>query len=184
MRNRVWPDNEPDPEFRAAVADVAPLRHAPRVRHAPRYPHPIARQRQRDQQYVLHEMLHAPLSLDDALDCGDELQFLRNGLPRDTLRRLRRGHWVIQAELDLHGFSTWDAHDQVLAFLAECLARGHRCIRIVHGKGLRSKNREPILKPKLARWLMQRDEILAFSQARGVDGGGGALMVLLRAWSP
>ena len=96
------------------------------------------------------------------------------------MRQLRRGHWVIQDELDLHGLTTAQARPLLVEFLNDCRRAGFRCVRIVHGKGLRSKNREPVLKGKVAGWLMQRDEVLAFCQARPTEGGGGAVIVLLR----
>ena len=102
-------------------------------------------------------------------------------MPRLTLRKLRRGHWVVQAQLDLHGMTSDEARMNLVAFLNACKKNGHRCIRIIHGKGLGSKNREPVLKIKVRNWLMQRDEILAFTQARQVDGGGGAVVVLLKS---
>jgi len=97
-----------------------------------------------------------------------------------VLRRLRRGHWVIQEELDLHGLTVNEAHALLSSFLNQCVRRGLRCVRIVHGKGLRSKNREPVLKRKVAGWLIQREEILAYCQARQADGGSGAVVVLLK----
>ena len=96
------------------------------------------------------------------------------------MRKLRRGHWVIQDELDLHGFTVPDARELLVEFLALCARKGLRCVRIIHGKGLRSKNRQPVLKQKVANWLMRRDEILAFCQARPTEGGGGAVVVLLK----
>ena len=113
-------------------------------------------------------------------EIGDELKFLRDGLASDTLRKLRRGHWLIQNELDLHGMIVAEARPALVAFLNECLHDGLRCVRIIHGKGLGSKNGEPVLKRKVCGWLMQRDEILAFCQARRTEGGGGAVVVLLR----
>ena len=106
--------------------------------------------------------------------------YLRNGLAQQTVKKLRRGHWVIQDELDLHGLTSVEAREMLVDFLNHCRKNGFRCIRIIHGKGLRSKNREPVLKTKIANWLMQRDEVLAFCQARQVDGGGGAVVVLLK----
>ena len=170
-----------DDEFRRAMADVAPLGHRQRhaLKGAPPAPH--ATQRQRDERAVLHESLHAPLSIDDALDSGDELSFLREGLSRQVLRRLRRGHWVVQDSLDLHGMNRVMAADAVAGFLRECVARGARCVRIVHGKGRGSKNREPVLKGKLRKWLPPRNEVLAFCQAPVAHGGSGAVLVLLRS---
>ena len=167
-------------EFRKAVRDVKPLERPRRVELRGPVPEPVAVQRRRDERAVLEESLAGPISLEDALDSGDELAYLREGMSRQVLRRLRRGHWTIQGALDLHGLSWSQAATSVAEFLRECATRGHRCVRIVHGKGLRSKNREPVLKRKVAGWLMRRDEILAYCQARQADGGGGAVIVLLR----
>ncbi len=87
---------------------------------------------------------------------------------------------MIQDELDLHGLTTPEARALLVEFLNRCLRRGWRYVRIIHGKGLRSKNREPVLKQKVANWLMQRDEILGFCQARNIEGGSGAVVVLLK----
>ncbi|MDA8107377.1 MAG: Smr/MutS family protein [Betaproteobacteria bacterium] len=170
-----------DAEFREAVADVQPLAGARRValRKPPPPPHPV--QTRRDEQAALAESLAGPLTVDDALDSGEELAFLRDGLSRQVLRRLRRGQWVVQASLDLHGMNRMQAAASVAEFLRGCTARGLRCARIVHGKGLGSKDRQPVLKGKLRHWLAQREEVLAFCQAPAHDGGGGALLVLLRA---
>jgi DNA-nicking Smr family endonuclease len=169
-----------DADFRRAVAGAEPLEQRPRVVHRPR-PAPLARQRLRDERAALAESLAGPLSLDDALDAGTELVYLREGLQREVLRKLRRGHWVVEDELDLHGMNRHVAAVSVADFLRHCRRRGRRCVRIVHGKGLGSRNREPVLKGKLRKWLMVRDEVLAFCQAPANDGGGGALLVLLKA---
>ena len=166
------------PEFRRAVADAEPLAPSKRVVHRPRAA-PIARQRLRDERAALAESL-GPVSLDDAIDSGDELAYLAQGLGRDVLRKLRRGHWVAEDDLDLHGMNRVEAAAAVAAFLRRCLARRLRCVRIVHGKGLGSRNREPVLKTKLRKWLALRDEVLAFCQAPAADGGGGAVLVLLK----
>ena len=110
--------------------------------------------------------------------------FLRNGLSAQTHKRLRRGHWKIDAELDLHGQRTAEARAVLVDFLHDCKAHGARCVRIIHGKGLRSRDGEPVLKAKVANWLMQRAEVLAFCSARQGEGGSGALMVLLKRESP
>ena len=170
-----------DADFRDAVADVEPLarteRHAPVVPPPP----PVPLQSRRDERAALAESLHGPISIDDALDSGEELVYLREGLSRQVLRRLRRGHWVVQDGIDLHGMNRVSAAEAVAEFLRSSAARGIRCVRIVHGKGLRSRNREPVLKRKVAYWLMQRDEVLAYCQARRTEGGGGAVVVLLKA---
>lgn len=170
-----------DDEFASAVADVAPLT-SPRRHHfrAPPRP-PVPMQTRRDERAALEESLHGPVSVDDALDSGEELVYLSEGLSRQVLRRLRRGHWVVQGEIDLHGLNRVTAAEAVAQFLRSSAARGVRCVRIVHGKGRGSRNREPVLKAKLRKWLPRREEVLAFCQAPAAQGGAGALLVLLRA---
>jgi DNA-nicking Smr family endonuclease len=173
------PDDDLD--FRRAVADVKPIappRRRP-LRRAP--PTPIPQQSRRDERAALAETLSGPVSVDDALESGEELAYLREGLSRQTLRRLRRGHWVVQDDLDLHGMNRAQAAISVAEFLRRCALRGRHCVRIVHGKGLGSPNREPVLKNKLRNWLMMRDEVLAFCQAPQAHGGSGAVLVLLKA---
>lgn len=166
--------------FRQAVADVRPLHHDRALLEAAR-PWPAPRQTWLDEQQVLADSLSDHISWADRMETGEELVFLRNGLASDVLKKLRRGHWVIQSEVDLHGHNSDGARQLLIQFLNECRRFGHRCVRVIHGKGLGSKNREPVLKLKAANWLMQRDEVLAFCQARAADGGGGALVVLLKA---
>jgi DNA-nicking Smr family endonuclease len=115
------------------------------------------------------------------VETGEELSYRRNGIAADVLRKLRRGQWAIQDDLDLHGLVVDDARALLAAFLAQAVRRGLRCVRVVHGKGYRSAGGEPVLKGKVAGWLAQRDEVLGFVQARPQDGGGGAVVVLLRA---
>ncbi len=171
----------PDDEFRKAVADVRPLKAARRA-HAPKPPAPpIPVQTLRDERAALVESIERPVTPEEALETGEELVYLREGLARMVLRRLRRGHWVVQAELDLHGLNRHEASAMVAEFLKEAAQRGRRCVRIVHGKGHGSKNREPVLKAKLRGWLTPRDEVLAFCQAPPHAGGGGALLVLLKS---
>ena len=167
-----------DNEFRRAVADAQPL-DAPRKVVHQRRPAPLPRQRLRDERAVLDESL-GPLSLDDALDSGNELTYLADGLRRDVLRKLRRGHWVVDDELDLHGMNRTVAAAAVTEFFRQARKRRLRCLRIVHGKGLGSRNREPVLKGLLRKWLL-REEVLAFSQAPAAQGGSGAVLVLLKA---
>lgn len=169
--------------FRSALVDVIPITPHGRIVSAPLRPPPIPLSRLRDEREVIHESLHDPIRWDEAIENGEELSFVRTGLSRQILRRLRRGDWVSQAELDLHGLNRHDAKIELANFLFECKRRGIRCIRIIHGKGLGSKNREPVLKLHVRHWLMQREEILAFVQARPIDGGGGAVMVLLKSSS-
>ena len=169
--------------FRASVSDVMPLPGPGRVRHELPPPQPVPAQRLRDDRQTLKESLSHQHPWDAGAESGEELCYLRHGVGTQVLRKLRRGHWVIQDELDLHGLTVEDAHALLVVFLNQCGRRGLRCVRVIHGKGLRSKNREPVLKRKVAGWLMQREEILAYCQARQADGGSGAVVVLLRGVS-
>jgi len=161
-------------EFRKAVADVKPLKRSKRIVHKSPAPAPVPQQRRRDEAAVLAESLDAEFSVEDALETGEQLSYLREGMARETLRKLRRGHWAIQDGIDLHGLTRGQATALVVEFLEQCLARDLRCVRIVHGKGL------GILKAKLGKWLPQREEVLAYCQAPANDGGSGALLVLLK----
>jgi DNA-nicking Smr family endonuclease len=167
-----------DEEFRRAVADAQPLAAPRKVVHQ-RRPAPVPAQRMRDERAVLDESL-GPVSLDDALDSGTELTYLADGLRRDVLRKLRRGHWVVEDELDLHGMNRHSAALAVQEFLKAARKRHVRCVRIVHGKGRGSHNREPVLKGLLRKWLL-REAVLAFSQAPAAQGGSGAVLVLLKS---
>ena len=167
-----------DDDFRRAVADAEPLAHRKRVVHRRVVP-PVPRQRLRDERAALAESL-GPLSLDDALEAGNELVYLRDGYSRDVLRKLRRGYWVVEDEIDLHGMNRHVAEVSVGEFMRQCRRRGRRCVRIVHGKGLGSRQREPVLKGLLRKWLL-REEVLAFSQAPAAQGGSGAVLVLLKS---
>ena len=166
--------------FRASVSDVTPLPGHGRARHDLPPPQPIPAQRLRDDRQTLEQSLSHQVPWDAGTETGEELCYLRNGVGMQVLRKLRRAHWVIQDELDLHGLTVEEAHELLLSFLNQCIRRGLRCVRIVHGKGLRSKNREPVLKRRVAGWLMRREEILAYCQARQADGGSGAVVVLLK----
>jgi DNA-nicking Smr family endonuclease len=168
-------------EFRDAVADVEPLEPRPRRVLARSGAAPIPRQTRRDERAALAESLSGPVSVEDALESGEEMTFLREGYPGATLRRLRRGHWVVQASLDLHGMNRVEAELAVREFLRRCTARGQRCVRIVHGRGLGSPNREPVLKAKLRKWLPRCAEVVAASQAPRAHGGSGAALVLLKS---
>ena len=169
--------------FRRAVADVVPLPPANRADIARPRPKPIARQRLRDEQQVLVDALADPWDWEAALSTGEELVFSRPGVPTAALRKLRRGGWVIKGELDLHGHTGDEARIALAAFLNRCMLEDRRCVRIIHGKGHGSKNRLPVLKNKVRHWLTQREDVLAFCQARTVDGGAGAVIVLLKSSS-
>jgi DNA-nicking Smr family endonuclease len=183
MSGRKPGDRLPDEDdvralFRAAVGDATPL-STDRVHHEPPPPPAIPRQRHRDEQAALVESIEAPDLLDLHLEGGDEAAWLRPGMSPNVLRDLRRGRWVVQAHLDLHGMNRDEARHHVGLFLRECLAHGHRCVRVVHGKGLGSPGREPVLKRLVLGWLSQSEAVLAFCHARPSDGGSGAVVVLL-----
>ncbi len=170
--------------LRAALADVKPLAPANRASLIRPKPLPIAVQRQRDEQEALQDTLSDNPAWEQGLETGEELLFRRDGLSQEHIRKLRRGHWKIQDHLDLHGLIATEARTLTAAFLARAIRSGLRCVRIVHGKGLSSPNREPVLKKKLSGWLAQREEVLAYCQAPQTEGGGGAVLVLLRAAKP
>jgi DNA-nicking Smr family endonuclease len=170
-------------EFRAAVGAVTPLAIRQRVEHD-RPPHPpVAHKRLEDDQQVLIASVSDEFEIDTLLHTDADLSFRRPGIGPDVLRKLRRGEWVIQDHLDLHGLRVDEARELLGQFLREALRRGLRCVRVVHGKGLGSKDRQPVLKGKARVWLAQRDEVIAFCQARPAEGGSGALVVLLRPGS-
>lgn len=170
--------------FEWVTRGASPLETRGRIELPLPRPAPIPIKRSEDEQAALRETLEAPLSLEDRLEMGEEAAFLRPGLPRRVLTDLRRGRWVLQAQLDLHGLNREQARSTLAEFLAQCLLRGHRCIRVIHGKGLGSPGKESILKRLARGWLAQREEIMAFCQASPNQGGSGALMVLLRGRTP
>lgn len=173
-----------DPELRAlhwAMAGVQPLPKRNRAELSRPTPPPKPQQSLADHHAVLHESLHAPIGLQDRLEGGDEPFYLRAGLANTVLRDLRRGRWVIQDEVDLHGLNREQARHLVAWFLLTCLHQGKRCLRIVHGKGHGSPQKQSILRQLVRGWLAQRQEVLAYCQAKPQDGGEGALLVLLRS---
>jgi DNA-nicking Smr family endonuclease len=165
--------------FRDAMNGVAPLPASNKIIHKHPQPPAIPRQTKYQAQDVVEDSLSDHIALE--IEAGDGWSYLRPGLARLTLRRLRRGYWKTQAYLDLHGFTRDEARQELVVFLDECARKKYRCMRIIHGKGLSSKNREPVLKIRIGNWLVQRDDVLAFCQARPEDGGGGAVVVLLKS---
>ena len=167
--------------FLAAVDGARPLPKRDRVILDAPKPSPRPRQRELDEAAVIGELLHGPLAIDDWLDLGGADSFVRSGLSRTVLRDLRRGRWSIQGHVDLHGMNRHEAHEQVTEFVAESLAAGKRCLRIVHGRGHGSPGREAILRQLVKVWLGRCKDVLAFCHAPPSDGGDGALWVLLKA---
>ena len=175
-RERAERDQFPD-----AVAAVTPLARSTRAD----LPHPavppLPRQRLRDETQALAATLSDEFDVSTLLDTDAALSFRREGIGADVLVRLRRGLWTIQRQLDLHGLRREGARDALAAFIRQAERDGLRCVRIVHGKGNGSPGREPVLKDKVKRWLVQKNQVIAFTQASAADGGHGALLVLLRA---
>lgn len=174
--------------FVRAAGAVQPLREHKsrhqRVHHAPEQPAPVPVQQQLDEQRVLQEAISDEFDATTLLEIDDALSFRRPGVGLDVIRKLRKGGWSIQGEIDLHGLRREEAREALAAFLREAAKRGWRCVRVVHGKGLGSPGKTPVLKGKVHSWLTQKNEVLAFVQARGDEGGAGAVVVLLRPGVP
>ncbi len=167
--------------FAITVGPVQPLRPTGRARHAHALPSPEPRQRQRDERAALRESLSDEFNVDTLLETDETLSFRRPEIGLDVVRKLRRGGWAIQAQIDLHGLRRDAARVHLNAFIREAAEHELRCVRVVHGKGLGSPGREPVLKSRVRSWLVQKNEVLAFVQARPAEGGAGALVVLLKA---
>jgi DNA-nicking Smr family endonuclease len=167
--------------FRTSIGEVQPLSVAERQLPPVAHPQPIAKHRIADEKAALQESLSDEFSIETLMESDEALSYARNGIGADVLKKLRRGEWVMQEQLDLHGLRTDEAREAVGLFLRHAVRKGLRCVRIIHGKGLGSVNKEPVLKSKVRNWLVQKDEVMAFCQARAADGGSGALVVLLKA---
>lgn len=165
--------------FARAIGATKPLRQKAAVPLAPEPPAPIPVQQQLDEQRVLRESLSDEFDVSTLLDADDAMSFRRPGINTDVTRKLRAGEWSIQRQIDLHGMRSDEARDALGAFIREAHRQGVRCVRVVHGKGLGSPGRQPVLKAKVQRWLIQKNETLAFVQAKPSEGGAGALVVLL-----
>ena len=167
--------------FARAVGATQPLRAHQKhvVPLAPEPPAPIPMQHQLDEQRVLREAMSDEFDVSTLLDADDAMSFRRPGIGTDVTRKLRGGEWSIQREIDLHGLRSDEAREALSQFIRNAYRQGMRCVRVVHGKGLGSPGRQPVLKVKAQRWLIQKSEVLAFVQARPAEGGAGALLVLL-----
>jgi DNA-nicking Smr family endonuclease len=166
--------------FALTVGPVVPLAmHARANTQRPR-PEPLPRQRERDEAAVLRESISDEFDVESLLETDEALSYRRSDIAPEVVRKLRRGVWAIQAQLDLHGLRRDEAREQLGAFLRTAVQKGLRCVRVIHGKGHGSPGRTPVLKNKVRAWLVQKNEVIAFAQARPSDGGNGALMVLLR----
>ena len=139
---------------------------------------PRAALRRADEAQVLADSL-AFDAADLDVESGEELAYSREGLSAAVLRRLRRGEYAVRDEIDLHGMTQDEARTALGKFLAEAALHERRCVRVIHGKGLRSGQRGPVLKSAVNRWLRRHAAVAAFCSARRNDGGTGALYVLL-----
>ena len=165
--------------FTRAVGKVAPIPNQERVWLPPQRPTPRPLQQNLDDEAVMHESMSDEFDISTLLDADDQLSFRRPGIGTDVTRKLRKGEWSIQGQIDLHGLRSDEARNAMGQFIRDAKRMGWRCVRVVHGKGLGSPGKEPVLKSKVQRWLVQKNEVLAFVQAKPSDGGGGALVVLL-----
>ena len=166
--------------FVRAVGAVTTLDHAPRVSLSPEPAQPLAQQQRLDDVNVLRESLSDDFDVSTLLDTDDELSYRSQGIGTDVTQKLRKGHWSLQGQVDLHGLRSDEAREALGQFIRDATKRGWRCVRVVHGKGLGSPGKTPVLKSKVQRWLVQKTEVLAFVQAKGSEGGAGALVVLLK----
>ncbi len=169
--------------FRNSVKGATPVNNAATADLRRAKPQPIAAQRNADELAALEAsqlaMHPSPMSWDIGADIEDEQSFLRGGVNPDLLRKLRRGQWTINAEIDLHNHTQDEAHEALMAFMRAARVSGHRCVRIIHGKGLSSHQKIPVLRNKVRRWLQQKDEVIAYCEPRPNGGGSGAVLVLL-----
>lgn len=172
-------DDDESALFRKAMADARPLQRD--LVEPVRRPVPAkARFTRRDERDVLDESL-SPSRVETEFGSGDTLSFCRGEVGRRTFRKLGRGRFSVQAELDLHGMTVREAREALARFVDAALFRGHRCVRIIHGKGRGSGMAGPVLKGKVDAWLRRWDAVLAFVSAQPVDGGSGAIYVLLKS---
>jgi DNA-nicking Smr family endonuclease len=167
--------------FVRAAGTVQPLPDKRKVLHKVEQKMPLTMQYQRDEKAVLREAISDEFDVSTLLETDEHLSFRRPGIGPDVTRKLRRGDWSIQRQLDLHGLRRDDAREVLSLFIREAHRHGIRCVRVIHGKGLGSPGKAPILKSRVHSWLVQKNEVLAFVQAKPADGGAGALVVLLMA---
>ncbi len=174
-------DHQDDDErdlFRKTVGKIKPVRQDKIHPHRQRRK-PVPDQTLRDQREVMDSLLSDDYEPAD-IETGDELLYTRPGLQHSVIRKLRRGQYAIEAELDLHGATVVQALEAVNSFLKNARDRDKRVVRLIHGKGRSSEGKMPVLKGKVNSWLRQKGEVLAFCSARPNDGGTEAVYVLLK----
>jgi DNA-nicking Smr family endonuclease len=177
-RRPTTPSEEDLALFREAIGPVRRLQEVAPPPATPA-PAPLPRQRIADEFQAAVDFKTRPFEFGD-MEGSDTLAFLRDGYPPRTLRRLKRGLYAVQDEIDLHGMSVSVAETVLRQFLALARQRGHSCVRIVHGKGLRSKDSAAVLKQMTDHLLRHHGEVLAFASAPLAQGGTGAALVLLK----
>lgn len=165
--------------FLRAIGKVKPLSAPTPVVLTQRPPKPQPLQQRKDAQAVLVEAISDEMDVERLLETDDNLSFRRPSVGEDVTRKLRRGVWRIQGEVDLHGLRSDEARIALSEYIRAATQQGWRCIRVIHGKGNGSPGKEPVLKGKVQRWLVQKNEVQAFVQAKASDGGAGALVVLI-----
>jgi DNA-nicking Smr family endonuclease len=177
--------NDDENLFRDAVKNVKPLKIKSKTfeeaRSKPK-PKPIAKKFLEDERKVLLDSISDDYIFED-METEGGLLFLRSGHSPDILKKLKKGYWVVQGSIDLHGMISQEAKSYIVDYIQDCKKRHIRCIRIIHGKGIGSKNKEPVLRNKVKNWLAQKDEVIAYAQAPKHDGGSGAVIVLLKEYS-
>lgn len=164
--------------FRRAMSDAKPLRPETRIEPPASKPKPRARFTRADERDALRESLQGDLDTMESSNAGS-MRYHRASVGRRTMRKLARGKYSVQDEIDLHGMTVEEARPRLADFIDNSVRQGHLCVRVVHGKGLGSGDRGPVLKSAVNRWLRKWDSVLAFVSARQVDGGTGAIYVLL-----
>jgi DNA-nicking Smr family endonuclease len=173
-----------DVDLAKAFADVQKLPAANKAAIARPKPAPVPHHTLADERDVLEASKYGDDPHPHSWDAGQEFEheqtFVRPGLGADLATKLRRNHWSVQAELDLHGLTSDEAHDALSDFIVDARTRRFRCVRVIHGKGLTSPNKEPVLKGKVRRWLARWDDVLAYTEAPRHAGGSGAMLVLLK----
>lgn len=177
-------DEEERRLFRHAMRGVRRLDFDGRSTSLPRRPGPRAHFARAERQEVLRESMGAGSPLAPVEETGEALLFRRPEVGLAVFRRLRAGQFRVDGEIDLHGLRAAMVEPALRDFLAEAMRHRARVVRVIHGKGRRSGHRGPVLKLVASNFLCRVDAVLAFASAREVDGGSGAILVLLGAPRP
>lgn len=167
--------------FKKEIGEVNPIKRKDTVdTYSQRQkPKPVAKKFLEDEKKVLADSISDNFESIDYFLARDELFYIKKNHSPDIVKKLRNGSWVVEDSIDLHGLTSDEAKVALVDFISSCKLRSIRCIRIIHGKGYNSKNKEPVLKNKVKKWLIQKQEVVCFVQAPNHDGGGGALITLL-----